>query len=102
MIVCYLLQSNNFCFFKHFDSPKRARRLDKSNTFRKCKNSSIYISLTLCVENLTLPKDPVPKVTLTSKSVKEIGVGKVRTAADISYVIYCNYWNGNGVKLLNN
>lgn len=38
---------------------------------------------TLCVANRTRPKEPVPKVTPTSKSAKVIGVGRVRTASAI-------------------
>ena len=41
---------------------------------------------TLCVENLTRPKDPVPNVTPTSKSSRHIGVGSVRTCGSV--IIY--------------
>ncbi len=42
-------------------------------------SSHTILNQTLCVENLTLPKDPVPRVTPTSKSLKLMGVGNVRT-----------------------
>lgn len=44
---------------------------------RKC--IQLWNVITLCVENLTLPKEPVPKVTPTSKSLKVSGDGRTRT-----------------------
>lgn len=41
------------------------------------------IQPTLCVTNRTRPKEPVPRVTPSSKSPKAIGVGNVLTSSPI-------------------
>ena len=54
-------------------------------------NHLMKLSITLCVENLTRPKEPVPSVTPTSKSSKLIGVGSVRTCGSL-IVSTCVYF----------